>query len=560
MSTEGRGRQRAPAGYYSGLVGKGKKDREGKMAEGEKGELQSLKSLKSKRTKSKSSSRKGSRAGDFEEEQSVLSREEGQVEKELEDLEKRDAGSVFLHKRAMEGKIDFIEDIEVDEKLEEDTVWRTEMQNHDKEEEVLAARMTRLDRKRVLMERKQKIREQRLQLIKQEKEMELEEKLKQLEVRDEWFRIQQREREVEVQWQQQQDVFDQFYKAKEVENWVEKSAVHVSKGELESVRSHKLKKPGQKTGTALTVNPEGIEAHQQEAKRMQEKLKARQVPETGIQHLKRIGMLPGYGMDREPSLGQLPRQGLVGEEGEGPQEWDQLSQREEAGKMGGGEGTKAAPVDKPCTGDKEKVKVKSGKFAKSHVDLKREESWPHVNVMRQYVKRTTFEQMDFEAFVAGETRIINAMWNGEPVRARGRLRVLCKVAHWLCKCRDWSAVRGIYESIIEGVELGEMDWDSRIEGYESLLPPPPSVWERFRKEKEEKVKEKDKDREGKKSDTYWCKEYQKGLCSEASPHTLQLKPDSEPVSVVHMCASCWQKDKKKRDHPEGDAGCPHKRT
>lgn len=78
--------------------------------------------------------------------------------------------------------------------------------------------------------------------------------------------------------------------------------------------------------------------------------------------------------------------------------------------------------------------------------------------------------------------------------------------------------------------------------------------------KEEKEKDRDKDKEKRGPDSYWCKDYQKGLCSETSPHKVQLKPDEKPVMVVHMCATCYQKDRKKRDHPDGDAMCPHKKT
>lgn len=203
-------------------------------------------------------------------------------------------------------------------------------------------------------------------------------------------------------------------------------------------------------------------------------------------------------------------------------------------------------------------KVKLSLVNSPSADLIREESWPHVNVLRQYIKCTTFETMDFEAFVAGESRIISSMWHKDGRRAHGRLKVLCKVAHWMGKCRDWPAVRNIYEAIIESVGMGESDWVDSFHQYESLLPPSAVIIERLRKE--EKVKEKEKEgTDKKKTEVYWCKDYQKGLCTETSPHSLQLKPDEKPVMVAHLCAVCWQKDKKLRDHPETDASCPHKK-
>lgn len=153
----------------------------------------------------------------------------------------------------------------------------------------------------------------------------------------------------------------------------------------------------------------------------------------------------------------------------------------------------------------------------------------------------------------------------DPERACGRLKVLCKVSHWLCKCKDWGAVRTIYESIIESVELGEAEWTNGFEHLESLLPPPPSVLMAFKKAQEDQIKDKDKEKkkEGdpkKIPEIFWCKDFQKGTCAESGAHMAQLKPDEKPVWVVHICATCWQKDKVRRNHQEGDTSCPHKKA
>ena len=55
-------------------------------------------------------------------------------------------------------------------------------------------------------------------------------------------------------------------------------------------------------------------------------------------------------------------------------------------------------------GGVEQQAIKSGKYAKSHIRLKKQQQWPHLNVMHKYVKRTTFDQLKFDAFVAWETR------------------------------------------------------------------------------------------------------------------------------------------------------------
>ena len=92
-----------------------------------------------------------------------------------------------------------------------------------------------------------------------------------------------------------------------------------------------------------------------------------------------------------------------------------------------------------CSTCREKDKVvKSGKYVKSNIKIKQQQQWPHINVLRKYVKRPAFDAMEFEAFIAGETRIILSM--EDPEEARGRLSLLCKLAHWYCKCKDWPAI------------------------------------------------------------------------------------------------------------------------
>ena len=186
--------------------------------------------------------------------------------------------------------------------------------------------------------------------------------------------------------------------------------------------------------------------------------------------------------------------------------------------------------------------VKSGKYVKSHIKLKKQEQWPHLNVMRKYVKRTSFEQLDFETFVAGESRTILLMGNDK--EARARLGLLCKVAHWLCRSRDWVQIRGLYEAILESIELGEEDWFSDFSHYEMMV----TCY------KGEKITEK---KRPEKLEIYWCKPYQKGNCNEKSPHMMSLRPDEPPVPVIHCCAICLQKDGKRMEHPEGD--CPAKK-
>lgn len=560
MSGEDRGaRARAPAGYYSdlskGAVG-------AKMAETGLEE----KKLKGKKKNSKVASKASSKKSlQLEDELDQRSQELGQ---ELEQLEQKDSMSKYLHAEAMKGRVEFIEDMDAPEELEKDEIWQKATGDHSQEQNTIMVRMQRLERKKELMEIKHEIRQRRLVLMQQEKALELQEKQRQIELGAAWLQMQKDEQAVEARWNKQRREMEDFENTKRVKGWVAEATARVSRGEVGSVHSKACsetmrlgKAKGQAGGEGGTARKKDKE--KERVTRMEPGIQRGKL--TGIPHLERMGLMPAYGLSDRDLIRQLPAQDTMSvrqpeNRGFEPEGWDQLSVKGDIGKPthnnpgNGGAGDVKA----------DKVKIKSGKFAKSHQELVREESWPHLSVLRQYARRTTFDQMEYDAFVAGETRIIGALFKKDMGRAMGRLNVLCRISHWLCKCKDWHAVRTIYESIIESIEMGDADWTSCFDSHESLLPPAPSVLAAFKKAQEEKSakdQEKKKDNEMKKSaEVFWCKDYQKGTCTEAGPHMAQLKPDEKPVWVVHICATCWQKDKVKKNHHEGDSGCPHKKN
>lgn len=522
-----------------------------------KGELTNL---KSKKTRSRAGSKKSGKGsgmsaseGGLEDNLKDLERQEGEVEEELEKLSVLDGHSKVLHVRQMAGEIEFLEDIAPEEKLEDESVWEEEQGRHEKEDKIIATRLTRLARRQELMEIKDQIRRNRLHLVTEEKKLDMEEKRRQMETRAQWLKLQKEEMLLEREWQTQQEEYDEFQKVKRIDGWV---ANTVAQAGLVPGEPNKVVKGVQPVGKS--VGPQEL---LEEAKLLKNNFRESGAPLGGVDHLQRMGMLPAYGID--PGQRTLPlqqRHGPLKEGGKGRDglEWDQLSKKLDQGKE-----VELVPVEDGGRGEHgekgdTKHKIKSGKFAKSHVELVREESWPHLNVLRQYSKRTSFDNMEFDSFVAGETRIIASMMHREEERACGRLKVLCRVAHWVCKCNYWPAVRNIYEAIIESIEMGDADWWNSFDNFESLLPPPMYVLEKLKKEDK---KDEKKDKDGKRTgEVFWCRDYQRGMCTENSPHSCQLKADEKPVTVVHICAVCWQKEKKKRDHPESDTGCPHKKA
>ena len=191
--------------------------------------------------------------------------------------------------------------------------------------------------------------------------------------------------------------------------------------------------------------------------------------------------------------------------------------------------------------------MKSGKYVKTNVNIKVQEQWPHMNVMRKYSRRVVFDALEFDAFVAGEMKTILQM--GDRQAAQRRLEFLCKIAHWQCRAKDWTLIRGLYEAVIESIELREETWRKDFSHYETMVP----CAQRVETREKERVDSKRKD----KSEVYWCKNFQKGTCQEKSPHMVLMKPDKPPVPVIHCCAFCLQKENKRSDHAEVD--CPAKK-
>ena len=186
-----------------------------------------------------------------------------------------------------------------------------------------------------------------------------------------------------------------------------------------------------------------------------------------------------------------------------------------------------------------KAKVKSGKYAKSNVNIVRQELWPHLAVSKKYIKRTSFDNLEFNAFVAGEMKILQNMFQNNDQEAVGRLRVLSQIAHWTGRVKDWPSVRALYESIVEEIELGESTWLSDFGSYKTMLPVTTVQTDHIRSIK-------------KGTEIYWCKQYQTGNCDLVAPHIAQIRSDENPVLVMHICGYCWTNFKKRKDHMENE--------
>ena len=110
-------------------------------------------------------------------------------------------------------------------------------------------------------------------------------------------------------------------------------------------------------------------------------------------------------------------------------------------------------------------------------------------------------------------------------------------------------MRGLFEAVLESIEMGEETWMSDFSHCETMVPCPVKGESRSVEARGD-VKKKDK------LEVYWCKQYQCKNCSKRSPHLSQIRPDEPAVPVVHVCAACLQRENMHVEHPEQE--CPKK--
>ena len=152
--------------------------------------------------------------------------------------------------------------------------------------------------------------------------------------------------------------------------------------------------------------------------------------------------------------------------------------------------------------------------------------------------------------VAGETRTIEM--STEPAQILGRLRLLRRMAYAKLRGYEWSAIRKMYAAIVRSIESKENTWEANFDRYEAIMyrrPGPRRV--------EEKTNQQNNNNNSKK---WFCRDWNKGNCTKTAPHKAWFGSGTNAVSrtVLHMCATCYIKDRTQKDYPENHDTCPHK--
>ena len=119
---------------------------------------------------------------------------------------------------------------------------------------------------------------------------------------------------------------------------------------------------------------------------------------------------------------------------------------------------------------------------------------------------------------------------------------------------EFSILKSYYAVVLREIEFGKKSWKDDFQYIETAIlsknVPKSTMWgSEFKKPFGSLNKKKD---DSENSEEVWfCSKYQRNKCN----HILTIK--GQACNAQHICATCWQKDKMKLQHPESSSACPH---
>ena len=199
-----------------------------------------------------------------------------------------------------------------------------------------------------------------------------------------------------------------------------------------------------------------------------------------------------------------------------------------------------------------KLHKKSGMLDKATTNIQHKETWPQKNLLEDWADEDMdFKNMLFEHLVAGEMRTIETSTN--PAEILGRLRLVRRMAYAKLRGYEWQYIRKMYAAILRSIEARDNTWESNFDRYESILYRRPPGQPRD--------KERNQGSSNPSNNKKWfCRDWNKGNCTKSAPHKSWFGTGTNATqrTVLHMCATCYMKDKAQRDHPESHESCPYK--
>ena len=194
--------------------------------------------------------------------------------------------------------------------------------------------------------------------------------------------------------------------------------------------------------------------------------------------------------------------------------------------------------------------VRSGILDKATTNIVHKEVWPQKNLLEDWADEDMeFKNLLLEHHIAGEVRTIETCT--EPAQILGRLRLLRRMAYAKLRGYEWPVIRKMYAAILRSIEAKEHTWSDNFDRFETIL------YRRTQTQQHRPYSRNEREQQKK----WFCRDYNKPEgCNKQSPHKAWFGSGTNAVTktVVHICATCYMKEKAAREHPETHEGCPHK--
>ena len=205
---------------------------------------------------------------------------------------------------------------------------------------------------------------------------------------------------------------------------------------------------------------------------------------------------------------------------------------------------------------KKNKKKKSGIKAKASDTVHFPQKYPQAYLRYEFTSSNiSFDKLDFNLFIAGELEIISSKKIKEVERS-GRLNLLKKIMY-LNTSYDFKTLKAFYAACLNEIEIGLKKWDDDFQQIESavLSKHVPKQKSQFVKKSGFKGKEDSENKKSSDDKLWFCSSYQRNKCPQKLSHTETKY--GRMHFAQHVCATCWQKDAKKLEHPECSSACPY---
>lgn len=214
-------------------------------------------------------------------------------------------------------------------------------------------------------------------------------------------------------------------------------------------------------------------------------------------------------------------------------------------------------IQKSLKRRKRKIKrKKSGIRAKASDTVRFPQKYPQAYLKYEFISSNiSFEKLDMNLFIAGELEIIGSSKIKEVERS-GRINLLKKIMY-LSTSYDFKTLKSYYAACLNEIELGLKTWKDDFQQIESAILSKhiPKQGNQFSKKYSIKSKEDSENKKASGEKLWFCALYNRNKCQQKASHTE--RKFGKFHYAHHICATCWQKDEKKLEHPECSTACPY---